>query len=372
MTEWVCLTKLLHTQKYDQLIIQQVLGRCVLSKGEKDEICCLKVHVKDNFFVLRHIPGQPRHRFSSGWTATASGTLAPLYDPRCWPRTSHICSPGSYPSLATLTSPAGSGIFSEGTSLLKSIQDSRTGSAWSTRHCYSVPYNDDITYMSTIGSPRASQYKTPQDMAAAMDKAVHAYNLAFPNDTSGGEDTEDVRVANNILVSLCSSHLAQWKMPPFADWQAISKMIISHWTTEDKRPNQLCRAEGASRCYSDLVNVTLWKPYEDRRHPCYDAMLEQAHGGTGENDSEPFVFPDYSSATGVKLLIDDHDPCPFHRRTGEEYPPFAGCCKSDNWRNSPNRNRKQIFWVGLSCTIQSGELHAKSSWELQYRKDSRA
>ena len=43
---------------HHQLIIQQVLGRRVLSKGEKEEIRSWRVHIRGDFFVLGHIPGQ--------------------------------------------------------------------------------------------------------------------------------------------------------------------------------------------------------------------------------------------------------------------------------------------------------------------------
>eukprot|EP00978_Attheya_sp_CCMP212_P001531 scaffold3163_cov60-Attheya_sp.AAC.1 len=46
------------TDRCNLAIIQQSMGRRRLSKGEKEEIQSFKVHVKDDFFVLGHIPGK--------------------------------------------------------------------------------------------------------------------------------------------------------------------------------------------------------------------------------------------------------------------------------------------------------------------------
>ena len=53
--------------RHNQLIIQQVLGRRVLSKGEKEEIRSWKFHIRDDFFVLGHIPGQGAVLVQVGW-----------------------------------------------------------------------------------------------------------------------------------------------------------------------------------------------------------------------------------------------------------------------------------------------------------------
>jgi hypothetical protein len=326
--------------RHNQLIIQQALGgRRVLSKGEKEEIRSWKVHVKDDFFVLGFIPGQGSILVQVG-RLQHRNLLPPrkIQDEYHEPRVFVV--QGLDVSLATLTAPLRADFQKEHPSLLKKYPEFKDGLC--VIHTTLFPYNNGITHMPIIGVPQASHYTTPQDMAAGMDKAVHAYRLAFPKDCGEGDATEDVRgVANSPGVALFRS------LDPVKDASICRRgSIFSNQNipvTSSRGRNYAAQRQQAGAT-SILVEVEVWQPCEDPRHPRYDAMLKRTSVGTGgENNSKPFVFEGFKNAGVVELLIDDHEPCPFHRRNGEECLPFAGCCKSEYFERSAKAQQKANF-----------------------------
>jgi hypothetical protein len=244
---------------------------------------------------------------------------------------------GFYLSLGTLTSNFQTHFQKKHPSLLKKYPEFKDGLCMV--HATLFPYNNGITYMSIISDPIADHYETPQDMAVAMDKAVHAYRLAFPKDSEG--NTKDVRVTNSPSVTLFRS-LDPVKDAPMCRMASNfrnQKIPLTH----QRDPNYAEQKEQAGAT-PILVNLMLWQPYEDRRHPRYDVILEQATGCiAGEINSEPFIFQGFKNAGRVQSLIDDHEPCPFHRRTGEECPPFAGCCKSEYLKRLAKAKQKANY-----------------------------
>jgi hypothetical protein len=322
--------------RHNQRIIQQVLGRRVLSKSEKEEIHSWKLHVKDDFFVLGHIPGQGTVLVQVGRLKHQEHLPAHMIqDEYHEPRVFVV--QGLATSFAALTASYRAHFQKEHPSLQKKYPEFKDGLCMV--HTALLPYSNGITYMSTMSGPQASHYTTPQDMAAAMDKAVQAYRLAFPNDSEG--DAEDVRVANSPSVALFRS------LDPVKD--AYICRLTSNFrnqnitVAQNQNYDKQREKTGATPI---LVNGMLWKPYEDRRHPRYDAMLEQASnvGTGGANNSKPFlVFEGFKNAYGTELLIDDHEPCPFHRRSGQECPSFAGCCKSEYLKRSAKAKQKANY-----------------------------
>jgi hypothetical protein len=322
--------------RQNQLIIQQALGgRRVLSKGEKEEIRSWKVHVEDDFFVLGFIPGQGSILVQVG-RLQHQELLPPrkIQDEYHEPRVFVVQSLAL--SLAKHTAQLREDFQKEHPSLLKKYPEFKDGLCMI--HTTLLPYNNGITYKPTITAPQAFHYTTPQDMAAAMDKAVHAYRLAFPNDCEG-DATKDVRVANSPGVTLFRSLDSVKDASVCRRGSSFRNQNIPVTSSRGRNYAAQRQQAGGFSATSILVDTEVWQPYEDPRHPLYDAMLKRTCSvGTG------FVVLEGFKNTGVhELLIDDHEPCPFHRRNGEECPPFADCCKSEYFKRSAKAQQKANF-----------------------------
>eukprot|EP00978_Attheya_sp_CCMP212_P001532 scaffold3163_cov60-Attheya_sp.AAC.2 len=81
-----------------------------------------------------------------------------------------------------------------------------------------LPYNNGITYMLITGGPQIKHYSTPQDLAAAMDKAVDAYRQAFPD---GSLNSNDKMNSSSSVTLFCS-------LDPVKD-ASICRLTSSGW-----------------------------------------------------------------------------------------------------------------------------------------------
>eukprot|EP00978_Attheya_sp_CCMP212_P009773 scaffold23269_cov57-Attheya_sp.AAC.3 len=324
------------TDRRNQAIIQQSMGRRMLSKGEKEEIQSFKVHVKDDFFVLGHIPGKGAVLVQVG-RLQHKEHLPPdmIQDEYHEPRVFVV--QGIATSLASLTAPIRARFQKVHPSLLKKYPEFEN--ALCMVHTTLLPYNNGITYMSIIGDPQTSHYATPQDMAAAMDKAVDAYRQAFPDGSLNSKDKMNI-----------SSRVAL-----FHSLDPVKDASICRLTSSVRNQNVPVsqrgfpkRAELKKQAITTtiLVSVMFWKPYQDRRNPHYDKMIQQATFGIGDgegNNSKPFLLEGFKNLATQEVLVDDHDPCPFHRRFGEQCSCFADCCKSEYLRRMAKAKQKEIF-----------------------------
>eukprot|EP00978_Attheya_sp_CCMP212_P001408 scaffold2972_cov48-Attheya_sp.AAC.2 len=313
------------TDRRNQAIIQQCLGRR-MSKGEKEEIQSFQVHVKDDFFVLGHIPGK-------GAVLVQVGRLRhqePLphnmiQDEYHEPRVFVV--QGLVDSLSSLTAPIRAHFQKEHPSLLKKYPEFEDSLC--RVHTTLLPYNNGIIFMLTIGGPQTNHYSTPQDLAAAMDKAVDAYRQAFPDDSLN---------SNSKMNSSTSVAL-------FHSLDPVKDESICRLTSRARNQNMLgvarrecpMRAELKKQASTTPIKVTMrfWQPYQDTSHPRYDKMIEQATIGIGDgedNNSKPFLLEGVRNMENEEVLVDDHDPCPFHRIFGEQCSSFADCCKSEYLR----------------------------------------
>jgi hypothetical protein len=168
--------------------------------------------------------------------------------------------------------------------------------------------------MSIIGDTQTSHYLTPQDVAAAMGKAVDAYTQAFPDGSLNSNDK--MNSSSNVAL--------------FQSLDPVKDAYICRLTSRFRNQNiavaqQGCpmRAELKKQASTTpiIVSVLFWQPYQDRSHPHDDKMIEQASFGIGDgedNNSKPFLLEGFKNLAPEEVLVDDHDPCPFYRRFGEE------------------------------------------------------
>jgi len=257
------------TDRRNQAIIQKYLGRRRLSKGEKEEIQSFKVHVKDDFFVLGHIPGKGVVLVQVG-RLRHQERLPPdmIQDEYHEPRVFVV--QGLSDSLVFLTAPARALFQKEHPSLLKKYPEFEDSLCMV--KVTLLPYNNGITYtsviaMSIIGDTQTSHYLTPQDVAAAMGKAVDAYTQAFPDGSLNSNDK--MNSSSNVAL--------------FQSLDPVKDAYICRLTSRFRNQNiavaqQGCpmRAELKKQASTTpiIVSVLFWQPYQDRSHPRDDKMIE--------------------------------------------------------------------------------------------------
>eukprot|EP00978_Attheya_sp_CCMP212_P009775 scaffold23270_cov43-Attheya_sp.AAC.1 len=342
-----------------QAIIQQSLGRRRLSKGEKREIQSFKVHVHDDFFVLGHIPGQ-------GAVLVQVGRLRHherlprdmMQDEYHEPRVFVV--QGLVESLASVTAPMRARFQKEHPSLLKKYPEFEDSLCMVNTTL--LPYNNGITCMfviamSIIDDIQTSHYSTPQDVAAAMGKAVNAYRLAFP----GGSLNSNDKMNSSSSVALFRS------LDPVKD-ASICRLTSSVGNQNISVAQRRCpkRAELKKQASTTPISVsaTFWQSYQDQRHPRYDKMIEQATIGIGDgedNNSKPFLLEGFKNLENQEVLVDDHDQCPFHRRFGEQCSSFADCCKSEYLRRDAKQKENFMRMVLIYNPVERAEAETKEA-----------
>ena len=206
-----------------------------------------------------------------------------------------------------------------------------------------LPYNSGITYMTTlmpITLAQTEHYATPQDLAAAVDVAVKAYRDAFPATTataatSGDSSSAPAAVAlyrsldpeRDAAICRLVKSVANQELP------AVYRSLHDK-EKEEKQRNDVTRI---------VINQIMWQPLQDRNDPQFAMLLERATN-TGRfselNERQPFCLEGCKNSMGQEIVVQDDDPCPFHKRYGEANPTFAKCCKTSYLKRMQKAQQK--------------------------------
>lgn len=312
-----------------QALIQRIMGRR-LSQSELETIKSWLVHIHDDFFVMGHRKNEGTVLVQVGRLVTRDKLYEPttdkykeefvgddIHEPRVF-----VVQGLADPLSSLLEQPCD--FFKKYRPNMANMFPDITDSLCMIRTTL-LPYNGGLTYMSAItpASVDCRHYQTPQDYENALKVAYKAYKEAF---VEADNSAPLYRTLHPHRDRTISRHVADFRNQNVPLWQELRNEIEG--TPSRARSAVQAPLSSSNGDTAMIISQMYWRPHQNMRHPRYQEWMYQVTRMDHETPRDPFVLEGSKHGVGQELLVNDNDPCPFHRRLGKTCKPFAKCCKT--------------------------------------------